>query len=365
MARNQSRPSPKLLLVVLGSMLSLSSGQPAPTPTPTSTPPRSTPSPTPTGTRPPSTPSPTPTPTPTPSVTPGPPPPAPPAGGGGGDSPPQKNPNATYSDPHMFGLQGEKFDWHGYPGESFCMISDSNIQINTHLFGELGKTYFDAFALLYKRGKNQHKVSLQLNQDVPSDDDANFAITLDGRPLAPAAFTRHSLCDRFGPLRVFLSPGAGIELSMAEENGFAVVLVVEGLANITITTERHDMPEVKHLDWFIDWIHATSDVHGVLGQTFQPSRADVIAAAMKVNGPQLRAADVVDGSDDEYRTSSLLAPDCARGRFGSSPNGPAKRMGLTATLRRRLSFSDGTGASPITVKNAGCASGSSAVCRFG
>ncbi|GAQ79387.1 putative root cap family protein [Klebsormidium nitens] len=237
-------------------------------------------------------------------------------------------------DPHMFGLQGEKFDWHGYPGESFCMISDSNIQINTHLIGQNGVTYFDAIAVLYKIGDTQHEVSLQLNQDVSSDDDANFAITLDGRPIAPDAFTGHSVCDKFGPLRVFSSPGAGIELSMAEENGFAVVLVVEGLANITITTERHDMPAGKHLDWFIDWIHATSEVHGVLGQTFQPSRADAIAAAMKVNGPQMQAADVVEGSDDEYRTSTLLAPDW-------------------------------TTAFPITVKNAGCASGSSAACNLG
>ncbi|GAQ84206.1 putative root cap family protein [Klebsormidium nitens] len=267
-------------------------------------------------------------------------------------------------DPHMTGLQGEKFDWHGYPGESFCMISDSNIQINTHLIGQDGVTYFDAFALLYKIGDSVHEVSFQLNQDVPSDDDANFGIELDGRPLAPDAFTGRSACDNFGPLRVFASPDAGIELSMAEENGFAVVLVVEGLANMTITTDNHDLPTGKHLDWAINWIHATSEVHGVLGQTFQPSRADVIAAAMKVNGPQMQAAEVVEGSDDEYRTSSLLAPDCARSRFGTNPDSPTERVGHVATLRRLLSFVEGTNVFPITIKNAGCASGASAACNF-
>jgi len=153
---------------------------------------------------------------------------------------------------------------------------------------------------------------------------------------------------------------------MAEDKGSSVVLVVvEGLANITITTDKHNIPAGKHLDWNVNWIHATSEVHGVLGQTFQPSRADVIAAAMKVNGPQMQATDIVEGSDDEYRTSSLLAPDCARGRFGANPESPAARFGLIATARRLLSFAEGTSVIPITVKNAGCASGSSAACNFG
>ncbi|CAI7829617.1 unnamed protein product [Closterium sp. NIES-53] len=37
-------------------------------------------------------------------------------------------------DPHLIGRHGEKFEFHGQDGASYCLVSDRKVQINMHLF---------------------------------------------------------------------------------------------------------------------------------------------------------------------------------------------------------------------------------------
>eukprot|EP00271_Cylindrocystis_brebissonii_P017419 TRINITY_DN452_c0_g1_i2.p1 TRINITY_DN452_c0_g1~~TRINITY_DN452_c0_g1_i2.p1 ORF type:complete len:410 (-),score=10.66 TRINITY_DN452_c0_g1_i2:1155-2384(-) len=41
------------------------------------------------------------------------------------------------ADPHFTGHQGARFDFNGMPGEAFCLVTDSNLHINTKLTGYL------------------------------------------------------------------------------------------------------------------------------------------------------------------------------------------------------------------------------------
>ncbi|CAI5472276.1 unnamed protein product [Closterium sp. Yama58-4] len=55
-------------------------------------------------------------------------------------------------DPHFVGRHGERVDFHGKPGESYCLLSDSNVHVNMRLVAgpQNGTTYMDEVGILYR-----------------------------------------------------------------------------------------------------------------------------------------------------------------------------------------------------------------------
>lgn len=48
---------------------------------------------------------------------------------------PPSNPFFLHRTAHFVGKHGEKFDFNGEPGQSYCLIADKKIHINMHVFG--------------------------------------------------------------------------------------------------------------------------------------------------------------------------------------------------------------------------------------
>jgi len=53
--------------------------------------------------------------------------------------PPPPHHVVVVGDPHFFGKHGERFDFHGKNNRDYCVISDTKLQINMHVFQGIHK----------------------------------------------------------------------------------------------------------------------------------------------------------------------------------------------------------------------------------
>eukprot|EP00899_Mesostigma_viride_P015256 jgi/Mesvir1/23731/Mv18672-RA.3 len=206
------------------------------------------------------------------------------------------------SDPHFVTPQGNKFDFNGVAGNTYCIVTDKQLQVNARFVAAAkvatlainaagadtltdARTWMDQVAILH--GGDRVLV------DAASPAEAPFAssfgtVHINGKPLlGNVASTR-------------LSSG----LTVARKKTRVLVLV-PGIAAIEVETVRAAFweagtgPGRNFLNLQVKELNSTSAAHGILGRAF--GRAAVAQ---------------IEGNADKYATSGIYATDCVYDQFG-------------------------------------------------
>ncbi|GAQ78643.1 putative root cap family protein [Klebsormidium nitens] len=216
-------------------------------------------------------------------------------------------------DPHFVGGNGVRYDFHGVPEKSFCLISDKAFHLNAHFIGQNGLetgmdgTWMDQLGFVFVAGNKQHSLSVHLvsEEDFASNVSDVFLVEYDASPV------RVSL--PASGRNVWTSDDGLVTISRTSETA-KLTLTLKGHFQTTLTASEHEFPDGHHIDFDVDVMNITSSAHGILGQTFQPERLHVVAGSSELKMDQ---ADVVEGGDHDYISSDLMATDCKFSRFSA------------------------------------------------
>ncbi|KAJ0966005.1 hypothetical protein J5N97_027143 [Dioscorea zingiberensis] len=216
-------------------------------------------------------------------------------------------------DPRFIGGDGVVFYFHGRKDEHFSLVSDPRLQINARFIGlrPAGRsrdfTWIQGLGILF----GSHTFTVEATRAEHWDgavDHLHFSY--DGEALELAE----------GHLSRWASPAESKELTV-ERTGSknSVMITVEGLAEMSVSvvpiTREDDRVHgygipandcYAHLEVQFRFLDLSRHVQGVLGRTY---RADFHNTAKPgVAMPLL-------GGEEEYRTSSLISPDCTHCLF--------------------------------------------------
>eukprot|EP00897_Mesotaenium_endlicherianum_P001069 jgi/Mesen1/10963/ME000096S10538 len=206
-------------------------------------------------------------------------------------------------DPHFYGAHGERFDFEGKGGESYCLVADTAVHINMHLFKgprQPNATYIDEIGVLHAG----HKITIS----AASAEDAHFhdvqgQVTVDGQELPEVVMTmtlHHITITRtLHAVRVQIPNQLDATMEIARAAYWA-----------------DNGPGENFINFKLSYLKASKKVHGVLGQTYQ-EKASLQArlAASRRQRVAQREALLLIGIEEDYKTSSLLAADCTFARY--------------------------------------------------
>ncbi|CAI6011897.1 unnamed protein product [Closterium sp. NIES-65] len=215
---------------------------------------------------------------------------------------------STKGDPHLIGRHGEKFEFHGQDGASYCLVSDRKVQINMHLFAgaKNGSTYIDEIGVVTSSGIHI-VVSAQSAADVsPEGVQGQLEVNSASMPddILTIDLLRHTV--------------------RIERRKTSVRVRVRGVVDLTVDI-LPDLSRKSHPNYLnirIVSLHASHKVHGIIGQTYQDSasRLSRFSASQGKNGPSKERA-VIDGKEQDYKTSGILDADCKFQQFEWKPAG--------------------------------------------
>ncbi|KAJ0733693.1 hypothetical protein HanPI659440_Chr11g0411171 [Helianthus annuus] len=224
------------------------------------------------------------------------------------------SPGSACYDPRFIGGDGIVFYFHGKVNEHFALISDSNLQINGRFIGHrpAGRsrdfTWIQSLGLLF----NSHTFSLEATKSATWDGEIDhLKFAYDGEEISLPIGGLSTWKSREEEIKVERT--SGLNSVMVTIPG-----VVEILANVVPVTAEDDrihgynVPSddcFAHLEVQFRFAGLSDGVEGVLGRTYQPDFK---------NPAKPGVAMAVVGGEDKYKTSSLLAADCANCVFDSS-----------------------------------------------
>ncbi|KAF7822763.1 uncharacterized protein G2W53_020907 [Senna tora] len=216
-------------------------------------------------------------------------------------------PGSGCYDPRFIGGDGRVFYFHGKSNENFALVSDSDLQINAHFIGHrpAGRsrhyTWIQALGILF----HSQSFSVEATRSVQWNDDVDLLkFTYNGNDLAVPE----------GALSSWKSPEGEIRVErIARKNSVMVTVreVAEILVSVVPVTKEDDrihnyqLPNddcFAHLEVQFRLVKLSGEVEGVLGRTYRPDFE---------NPAKVGVAMPVVGGEDKYKTSSLLAADCA------------------------------------------------------
>ncbi|XP_057428521.1 uncharacterized protein LOC130721953 [Lotus japonicus] len=224
-------------------------------------------------------------------------------------------PGAVCQDPRFIGGDGITFYFHGKKDSNFCLVSDPNLHINAHFIGRRNHnmkrdfTWVQSIAILF----DHHQLFVGAEKTATwEDSNDRLALSFDGEPI-----TLHK-----SEGAMWKSSGVSIHRD-ADTN--SIVVEVEGKFRMTskvipITEEesrihRYGITEedcFAHLDVGFRFFSLSSEVSGVLGQTYKPDYVSRVNVGAKMP--------VMGGAGKEFQTTSLFTPDCSVARFVGSNN---------------------------------------------
>ncbi|CAI5457592.1 unnamed protein product [Closterium sp. Yama58-4] len=249
-----------------------------------------------------------------------------------------------FGDPHFEGADGVHFRFTGVPGEAYCLLSDPSLHINMEMAGDSGslgddsvssggdasitpgatqRTWVKAIGVLVAG----HSLQLRARQgaDASLGDGFLQSIVLDG--VAQRLSPSHILESDDGALRVH-------HVGVTESNGVETeTLRIQSGGRQGADFLVHIRPEAVDRQSAADaFVHFSvevlsggglTDPHGVMGQTFRSSQKERSFAVSLQWSRDAQAWEVagvngdgyLDGSVESYRSSSLVAADCAFSRF--------------------------------------------------
>ncbi|KAJ6818662.1 uncharacterized protein M6B38_405495 [Iris pallida] len=209
-------------------------------------------------------------------------------------------------DPRFVSSDGSVFYFHGKRDEHFSIVSDPGLQINARFIGlrPSGRTrdftWIQALGLMF----GPHSLTAEAARAERWDDFVDHLVfSFDGEPLRVPE----------GHLSEWRSADgeAAIERTGSRNS---VVISIEGIAEVSISavpiTEEDDRVHgygiptddcFGHLEVQFRFVSLSPEVEGVLGRTYRPGF---------VNPGKRGVPMPVVGGEEEYRTSSLVSPDC-------------------------------------------------------
>lgn len=209
-------------------------------------------------------------------------------------------------DPHFTSFNGINYDFMGYPGAVFNILSASAYQLNALFSGAPnGNTFMTEIGMKYL---NKYNVAIK------ATDYGKLKATLNGHEL------QHTLewegvqlqegvtIERMSS--AFMGPkwlsGETVRLSTPEVSILVYSPTLEHIG---------DIPEV-HLDFMVQIRdqEALGPMHGILGQTYNWSEAGVEASSMGDTKPTTTEA-ALEGSADDYVVPTLLGEEFRFNKF--------------------------------------------------
>ncbi|KAJ3673837.1 hypothetical protein LUZ60_005829 [Juncus effusus] len=216
-------------------------------------------------------------------------------------------------DPRFIGGDGNIFYFHGSKDRDFCILSDSDLHINAHFIGKRGSsmtrdfTWIQAIAVLF----GEHRLYVGAKKTASWDDEIDHLdISFNGEhvhlPEGTGAEWKSLHVPALTISRTRAANGVVVEL-----NGRFKII-----ANSVPITEKESRIHkyglatddcLAHLDLAFNFETLTSDVHGVVGQTYRPDY---------VNRFDVRAKMPIMGGASSFFSSNIFSTDCAISRFG-------------------------------------------------
>uniref|UniRef100_A0A6V7QX06 Uncharacterized protein n=1 Tax=Ananas comosus var. bracteatus TaxID=296719 RepID=A0A6V7QX06_ANACO len=215
-------------------------------------------------------------------------------------------------DPRLTGGDGNSFYFHGRKDADFCLLSDANLHINAHFIGRRNPnmtrdfTWVKAIAVRF----DDHCLYIRAEKTATWDDDnaEHFFISFDGKPVDITAEASAGWVSASVP---------ELAISRMGDNSITVELtgMFKIIANAVPITEEDSRihnygvtadDNLVHLDLAFKFYSLSSDVHGVLGQTYRPDYVNKLDVGVKVP---------VMGGASNFLTSDIFSTDCRVARF--------------------------------------------------
>ncbi|KAH7514160.1 hypothetical protein FEM48_Zijuj11G0059200 [Ziziphus jujuba var. spinosa] len=217
-------------------------------------------------------------------------------------------PGSACLDPRFIGGDGIVFYFHGKRNEHFSLVSDTNFQINARFIGlrPQGRTrdytWIQALGIILF---DSSTFSLEATPASSWDDQVDhLKFSHNGNDIVvPEGHSSHWKCKETG-IKVERTSGRNSVIVTVPE-------IVEISVNVVPVTKEDDrihnyqIPAddcFAHLEVQFRFFGLSSKVEGVLGRTYRPDFQ---------NPAKPGVAMPVVGGEDEYRTTSLLSPDCS------------------------------------------------------
>ncbi|GJP64938.1 hypothetical protein CLOP_g21872 [Closterium sp. NIES-67] len=258
------------------------------------------------------------------------------------------------NDPHLTGAHGTRYDFTGRLDKSFCLFSDRRFHVNMLLNGYQGAP--PALAALAggesakgKEGSTElHTWIKELGVVWMGADGANHTLRMvarRGKQQERGADGFVALLEVDGEARTpprvgeAVATAGGLEVrkvAEAKEGPFDVDqfrVRVRGLGELDVRARvAHPLLQTAeeaeaHFNVELSDVAMTSAVHGVLGQTFRDT-PEQLARAVKyshlaallrrpVDVDKADGSGFLDGTVDDYISSSVVAPDCKFATYGT------------------------------------------------
>ena len=236
-------------------------------------------------------------------------------------------------DPHFVGAQGTRFDFNGVLNKPFCLITDKDFHINVLLKGykddtaEKGmRSWIKEVGLLWTANGKTHSAHLVARNGKQSARGDGFMsrLALDNAVVAvPGKEGEEAKANGFSIRFVGVEQRGpyDVEHYLVQIGGVATLNLRMRAAHKKL--QSADDAEV-HFNIEVTELQQTPKVHGVLGQTFRNTEAQMKKAlkfselALLLHSPVRADGETgkgfLDGQVGDYESTSVLSPDC---RFSS------------------------------------------------
>eukprot|EP00850_Spirogloea_muscicola_P012796 SM000084S23132 [mRNA] locus=s84:319130:320731:+ [translate_table: standard] len=199
-------------------------------------------------------------------------------------------------DPHLIGKHGERFDFLGKAGKSYCLVSDKALNINMKLVAGYRKhtTYITQLGIIL--GKVQVLISADKALRTPGKARDVMLGEIDVNGVLLASTVRNMTIGE-------------LELRRSRRS---VRLVQMGLLDVEVEVKRvvywKGGPQEFYLNVNVDQLQVSAAVHGVLGQTYRKA-----ATLGQQHRRRHHGAFTIEGTELDYRTDNVLAAGCRWG----------------------------------------------------
>ncbi|KAK9286138.1 hypothetical protein L1049_014520 [Liquidambar formosana] len=251
-------------------------------------------------------------------------------------------PGAVCQDPRFIGGDGITFYFHGKKDKDFCLVSDSNPNINARFIGKRNQnmkrdfTWVQSIGILF----NNHRLFVGAQKTSTWDDSVDrLALAFDGEPIFLSETVGTTWKSTSAPTLSITRLADTNDVIVEVEKNFKITAKVVPITEEESQVHNYNITKedcFAHLDIGFKFFSLSDEVNGVLGQTYKPDY--VSRVKMGISMP-------VIGGDREFETSSLFAEDCSVARFrgGDYSDGEGLAMGLELPSLSCGSGMDGAG----------------------